>query len=340
MAGASLSGVLVRPFVGHLMDKKGRHLYLLIGGLLFLITHLLYLIPNHLGWGLFFVRLLHGCATGTLMATFFTLAVDLSPHSQRVSGIALFGISGQLSGTIGVTLAEHVVNLGGYTPLFIFCAILSFISLCFSYFIRDPIEDNREVPLESFWKRALCSNLRIPFLAAFLFSLGLTSFIVFLKPYAKTVLLNQVSYFFLAYTLSAISIRLIGGDWPDRYGPKRALIPALCTLASGITMIVLLPSTGGLIVSGLLCGLGNGLVFPILSSIIISRGGESYRGGFMTLYTLIFDLGSLLGAPLFGLIVKGFGYTALYAAAATLVFLAVVVIFYFDSEPDSTIKFV
>ncbi|MBI3598154.1 MAG: MFS transporter [Nitrospirae bacterium] len=332
MAGASLSGVMVRPFVGHLMDKNGRQVYLLIGGMIFLITHLLYLLPNRLGWALFSVRLLHGCATGILMATFFTLAADLSPPSRRVSGIALFGISGQLSGTIGVTLAEKMVSLGGYQYLFILCAILSGISLFLSYFIREPVEEKREISVERFWKRALHPDLRIPFLTTFLFSLGLTSFMVFLKPYAQTVMLHQVSYFFLAYTISAISIRLIGGDWPEHYGPKRALAPALCSLALGIAMIVLLPSTGGLIVSGIFCGLGHGLVFPILSAIIISRGGEPYRGGFMTLYTLVFDLGALLGSPLFGLMVNGFGYTALYCTAATLVFLGVMAFLCLDPE--------
>ncbi len=330
MAGASLSGVLVRPFVAHLMDKKGRHRYLLIGGTIFFITHLLYLLPDHLGWALFCIRLLHGCAIGILMATFFTLAADLSDPARRVSGIALFGISGQLSGTIGVLLAEKMVSLGGYNYFFILCAVLSGISLIFSFFVREVSEDNREISHEPFWERALHKQLQIPILTAFIFSLGLTSFIVFLKPYAQTVGLQHVSYFFLAYTISAIIIRLIGGNWADQYGPKASLTPALCSLAFGLILLVLAPNTYGFIVSGIFCGLGNGLVFPILSTVIISRGGETYRGRFMTLYTLVFDLGGLLGSPFFGLIVKGFGYTALYLTAATLIFLGAVAFYRFD----------
>ncbi len=326
-----MSGVLVRPFVGHLMDKKGRHRYLLLGGVIFLITHLLYLWPNQLGVALFAIRLLHGCATGILMATFFTLAVDFSPPDRRVSGIALFGISGQLSGTIGVVLAEKIMGIGGYPYFFILCATLSFISLFFSYFVREVVEDDREIAVENFWERALHARLRIPILTAFLFSLGLTSFIVFLKPYAKTVGLIHVSYFFLAYTISAMGIRLIGGDWPDRYGPKASLCPALCSLAVGLIILILVPTTYGLIAAGVFCGLGNGLVFPILSTVIIARGGESYRGRFMTMYTLVFDLGGLLGSPVFGLIVQGFGYTALYCTAASFVLMGVVAFYRFDT---------
>jgi predicted MFS family arabinose efflux permease len=266
------------------------------------------------------------------MAAFFTLAADFSPPSKRVSGIALFGISGQLSGTIGVTLAEKMVSLGGYPYLFILCAFLSGISLLLSFFIRETVEEKPVLSVGQFWKRASHAHLRIPLLTTFLFSMGLTSYLVFLKPYAQTIMLDKVSYFFLACTISAIGVRLIGGDWPERYGPKKALTPALCSLALGIILIVLFPSTGGFIVGGIFCGLGHGLVFPILSAIIISRGGESYRGGFMTLYTMVFDLGALLGSSLFGLMAKGFGYTAMYLTAAALVFFGVVAFVRLDSD--------
>ncbi|MEK7748303.1 MAG: MFS transporter [Nitrospirota bacterium] len=335
-AGASLSSIIIRPFVGHQIDHKGRRIYLLIGGIIFLATHFFYLLPNHLGAGLFAVRLLHGLGTGILMATFFTLGADLSPPDRRVSGIAIFGISGQLSGAMSIILAEKIVEIWGFPYFFIFCAALSLISLILSCFIRETVNEKPDFPLERLWKRAFSPSLRIPFLTTFLFSLGITSYVVFLKPYTKTLGLPHVSYFFLAYTLSAITVRLIGLDYCDRYGPKAVLYPALSSLVLGILLIIILPSTFGLIVSGIFCGLGHGWVFPALSSIVISRGGESHRGGFMTLYTLVFDLGALLGSPLLGLLVRGVSYTAIYIAAAALVLLGVISLHFFDGESSTT----
>jgi predicted MFS family arabinose efflux permease len=248
----------------------------------------------------------------------------------------MFGISGQLSGTVSVLLAEKMVQIGGFRYFFILCAVASGISLLLSLLIRETVEKKpADLSFEQFLRKAMTRSVRIPFLTTFLFSMGITSYIVFLKPYTQSIGLNNVSYFFLPYTIAAIAVRLIIGDYPDRYGPKSVLYPALFSLAFGMFLIVFLPNTGGLIASGIFCGLGHGLVFPSLSTLIISRGGESYRGGFMTLYTLVFDLGALLGSPLLGLLVKGLDYRAIYFVAAVLVLSSVAALYFLDRPPST-----
>jgi MFS family permease len=152
---------------------------------------------------------------------------------------------------------------------------------------------------------------------------------VFLKPYAQSIGINHVSHFFIAYAMAAIGVRLIGGDWPDRYGPKLALILSLIALSFGILLLVLIPNTVGLVMSGIFCGMGHGFLVPILSVFVVGRGGESFRGGFITLYTMVFDAGVLIGSPLLGLIVKGFSYTALYITTAILILMSVLVLLSF-----------
>src|SRR3569832_918020 len=125
----------------------------------------------------------------------------------------------------------------------------------------------------------------------------MTSYMVFLKPYAFSVGMNSIAYFFLAYSLTAVAVRLIGADWPDRFGLKSVLYPAQLSLTAGVVLIFLLPSPAGLVFSGLLCGVGHGFIFPILSVLVVSREHEARRGSLMTLFTLLYDLGLLVGAP-------------------------------------------
>ena len=64
MSISSLSGILIRPWVGSALDRIGRKKCLFIGGIFFLSTHLLYLQVEEIGWMIFMVRLFHGISMG------------------------------------------------------------------------------------------------------------------------------------------------------------------------------------------------------------------------------------------------------------------------------------
>ena len=211
---------------------------------------------------------------------------------------------------------------------------MSGISLLLCLFVHETARG--EVPIEPFWLQAWEPRRRIPLLTTFIFAIGFASYMVFLKPYAMSLGMHQVAHFFMAYAIAAIGVRLIGGDWPDRYGPKLALVMALLALSFGILLLVLMPNRGGFIVSGIFCGMGHGFLVPILSVFVIGRGGESFRGGFITLYTMVFDAGFLIGSLLLGWIVKEFNYTVIYITSATLILISVFVVIYFNRPTRPT----
>ena len=313
---ASFSGIIVRPWVGTALDRVGRRRCLITGGFIFLLAHLLYLGVDTIGWMVYAVRLLHGLGMGILMATFFTLAADLSPQARKTEGIAIFGISGHLSGTIGVTMGEAIIQWGGYSSLFVVCAGLSLVSILLSLGIPDPGHHRPEGPTEGFMKLSFAPSLRMPLLATVAFAFSLSSYMVFLKPYALSVEIGSVTSFFVAYTLTAIGVRVIGGNWPDRFGLKRVIYPAMVSLTLGILLLVVRPTPFGLVLSGILSGLGHGFIFPILSVMIIGRERKSHQGSLMTLFTMAFDLGLFIGAPLLGWTAKVGHYVSMFIAAA------------------------
>lgn len=332
MGIASLSGILVRPWIGSTLDRVGRRICLLGGGVIFLAANLSYLWISQIGWGIYVVRLLHGAGMGILMATFFTLAADLSPASRRTEGIALFGVSGHLAGALGVLLGEQLLRWGGYGALFKVCAGLAGLSILVSFSLQEPISHGALLPKEGFLKMALKRPIRIPLAGSFAFAAGMTSYMVFLKPYSLSVGLPSVSYFFLAYSLTAVAVRLIGANWPDRFGLKRVLYPSQLSLVAGVLLMFLRPSPWGWVVSGLLCGIGHGFIFPILSVLVISREHEARRGRLMTLFTLFYDLGLFVGAPSLGWIAKSFGYPSMFVVAALVVLASWMLFVFFDRE--------
>ena len=158
MGAAPFSGIIVRPWVGTALDRFGRKKCLIAGGVVFLLTNFLYLGIDTIDWMVYAVRFLHGLGMGVLMATFFTLAADLSPESRQTEGIAIFGISGHLSGAIGVTLGEEIIRLGGYPTLFVVCAVFSMISVILSLKVHGPGHHHHQTASVSFVKLLIISN--------------------------------------------------------------------------------------------------------------------------------------------------------------------------------------
>jgi MFS family permease len=128
-----------------------------------------------------------------------------------------------------------------------------------------------------------------------------------------------VGAFFAAYSGAALMLRLLFAWLPDRIGAKRVLFPALAALALGFLVLAGAEDTRDVVLAGLLCGSGHGYAFPILFSMVVTRASESDRGSATAIFTALFDLGLVLGGPLFGWISRSVGYPPMYTAAAAVI---------------------
>jgi len=70
-----------------------------------------------------------------------------------------------------------------------------------------------------------------------------------------------------------------------------------------------------LLVTGFIGGLGQGLIFPALSTYIIDFLGRENKGLAISLYLSLFDVGMGLGAPFFGWMSDLAGYRWMYRIA-------------------------
>jgi MFS family permease len=68
------------------------------------------------------------------------------------------------------------------------------------------------------------------------FNFALTAYFTFLRTYVDATGVGSVGAFFAAYASTAIALRVFAGWLPDRIGLKRALYPAMLTLAAGCSV--------------------------------------------------------------------------------------------------------
>jgi predicted MFS family arabinose efflux permease len=315
------SAVLARPTVGRVMDQGGRRKVFLAGGLANVLVCGLYLTVTAVGPWIAAIRVLHGLSEAMLFSGLFTYAADLVPVSRRTEGIAIFGISGLLPISVGAALGEVVEQRLGYDALFLAAAVLAAISLLLTLPLRDaPVGgDGGTDPAPRGFRAALAqADLRPLWMATGVFATALAAPFTFMKPFVAETGLGSMALFFNAYSISGVLLRLLFASIPDRIGPKRALYPAMATLAVGFALLTFAASDTHVMVAGMFCGLGHGMTFPILMGMVVSRAPDRDRGVAMAIFTALFDVGMLLGGPVFGLLIDARGFFAAFGMGGLL----------------------
>ena len=157
----------------------------------------------------------------------------------------------------------------------------------------------------------------------------------FIALFGRSVGFGRVGPFFLAFSLAAILTRAGLGDVSDRVGRKRVIIPSACVISLNLLLISQVRGYPLFIAAGFLGGLGQGFIFPALSTYVIDVLGPENRGLAISLYLTLFDIGNGLGGPLFGAVSDLAGYRAMYVAAGALM-LAAGLLFVLRAPPSET----
>lgn len=311
----AFAALAARPAIGRAMDGRGRRIVILLGSVLEIVVCLAYLTVTSVGPWLAVIRIAHGVAEAALFSSLFTYAADIIPASRRTEGIALFGVSGLLPMSVAGALGDFILGRWDYPQLFLTAAGFSFVAFLLVLPLREPARPD-EGPARSFLSSALQPDLLPLWFIGGCFATVLAAIFTFLKTYVMETSLGSVGTFFSMYSGAAVLLRLTFSWVPERVGPKRVLFPALGTLAAGLALLAVARSPAMVLAAGVLCGLGHGYIFPILTGLVVTRARGAERGAAIALFTAVFDLGTLIGGPLFGATVESLGYPPMYAVAA------------------------
>ncbi|MBI5482101.1 MAG: MFS transporter [Deltaproteobacteria bacterium] len=318
-AGTAVA-VIARPTMGAVMDRRGIRPIILIGGLLHATACALYLTVGTLGPWLVVVRIIHGAAGAAIFVSVFAFAASIVPASRRFEGIALFGVSGMLPMSFGGLLGDLILAHAAYQVLFVVSAGLATVALLLSLPLRDAGARPPEPAASGSWLGAARAAGLLPiWMVAMVFGAAVAAPFTFLKTFVMTTGVGSVGLFFTVYSLAAVALRLAAGSLPDRVGPKRVLLPALLAGALGLGVLAHTHTVTEMTTAGLLCGLSHGFAFPILVGLLVTRAPAASRSAAYAIFTALWDVGAMVGAPLFGLIVQHTGYPAMFATAAGLV---------------------
>jgi MFS family permease len=323
----SLLAIFMRPIFGRLIDMRGRKNISLLGIAFLIIVLPFYHLINDAGSLPLILRALTGIGWGISMTATMTICSDLAPVTRLAQSMGIIGVAGLLSAALGPLLAEEIVRHFGYGGLFNTSFLFLVISFACMVWTKEVIRPNHNkhfhIP-ESLKQVAVLSIFLIFMLPVFHGTVR-GAVVNFIALFGKSIPLDRVGPFFVAFSTAAILARFLLGDLSDRLGRKKVVFPSVCIISLNLFLISQVQSIWMFVLTGFIGGFGQGLIFPALSTYIIDILGKENKGFAISLYLTFFDVGMGFGSALFGWISDLYGYRWMYLIAGLAFFLAGVV---------------
>ena len=318
----AVTGLLLRPIAGRLADTRGRKPTVLVGTALVALSGFLYLPSLGLA-GLVFARLVLGAGEGAVYTAGSAWIVDLAPAERRGRVLGLYGLAVWGGLSVGPLVGEMLLNLGGYTAVWICAGALPILGSLVALGARDPF-----VPVAQAEPHPLIAPEAVgPGFAIALASFGYAAIATFVVLHLEARGVGHGATVFAAFAAMIVLTRLVFGDLPDRMGAAPVAITATVGETFGLLLIAVAHSLPVAIVGGMAMGAAFSLLNPSLMLIALGRVTERARGAAMGTYTAFFDAGVGFGAPIAGAVAALSSYEGAFFFAAAVCLASALMIF-------------
>ena len=300
----SVGAVLIRPFIGYMLEYKQRKSLVLVGAVILLAITVLYPISRIVVIFLF-IRFVHGLAWGWSTTVNGTAAVDVIPFSRLGEGMGYFGLSTTIGFIIAPSLGIFLYNVTSFTNLIIISSILGFISVILLALVRYKtpeavVKAKKENLKFSYLGSLVEKSSWYPSLITIIISLGYGSVVTFIVIFGQEKGIDQIFLFYIFNAVMATLARPFAGKRFDAKGP--IAIVFFCIIATFIGMWVLSFAQSNFMIAlaGGLFGIGFGCALPTLQSWTISMTPANRRGVANGMFFSSIDLGIGLSGVIFG----------------------------------------
>jgi len=337
------SAILVRPFSAKVLDILGKKTSLILSVIIFTITTYFYLWVNTFT-PLLILRFIHGISFGILTTSTSAIAANIVPKARRGAGMGYFAMAMNIAVVagpfIGLTLLQYI----SFNQFFLTLSILMSISVLFSFLVDTREQKQKHVndtqSVLSFKISDLIEPKAIPIsvISGFV-GLAYASVLSFVPVFAEEMgLETAASYFFLIYAIVMIIFRPTLGRMFDEQGAKVVLVPSLVIFAIGLAVLSFTTLSITLLVAAILLGLGYGSLLPGFQTLAVQNTSHERSGQAMSTFFIFYDLGIASGAFIWGMIIAGSGFTAMYISGAILILITAYALYIMLSKQEKRIE--
>ena len=273
-------------------------------------------------------RLFQGIGNAFGNGCCLAIVADTLPRHLFSTGMGYYAtaqvIAQAISPTVGVFLRDHVP--GGYTSVYLIFACLMLISVIMALVLKAAPQT--KIPFKLNLDNMIAREALIPAIVAFLVGLGFTSINAFMLVYAEERGISGASLFFTVYAVTMLVTRPMIGKMTEKYGFVKIGIPCLLMTAISLQMIGISNSLIMLLLAAFINSFGYGAVQPMMQSLCMKAVGSERRGSATSTYYIFFDLATIIGPSVCGIVANNLGYVpTMWTVMAVPVVLSALFVF-------------
>jgi MFS family permease len=238
-----------------------------------------------------------------------SLVAEVAPPIRLGHGIGLYGAVALATSALGPAIAEPIATRYGARPLFLISGAVALLGAWFCKRLPAGAPIAPSEPPASAGPGAVRSRAIVIAVLA-VGSLAAAAVSTFVAPYALTHRIAAVRGFFVAYTLTALVVRVGATRLVDRLGHRRTAFAG----AAGYGLITIAFAAGGpehLVPLGAAFGVVHGIVFPALMALILGESARADRPRLLAFANGAINLG-ICGLGAIGAIADRVGYPPVF----------------------------
>jgi MFS family permease len=307
--------VLVVPWLGRAVNALGLARTIFLSQLLMAVAALGFMAVNDVGLPMLLLRSLQGLATAGVLTAGVAMVCELAPADRLGQAMGLAGAASLVMNALAPAIAEPVGARFGFRWVFALSALAAALGAIVARTLPSGNTYVDVSPSLSVPRRARPVLVALAFTGA-----GFNVAMAFLAPLALKRGVEAVRGFFIAYTVSALIIRLGGGSLTDRLGLRRTASYGMIVYG---TFIAGLAGLGRftIVPLGIGFGLAHGVLFPALMALLFADAEPAERAKLAGFGNGVMNLG-LLSVLGLGQLANHVGVAALFVLTGALVAFA------------------
>jgi predicted MFS family arabinose efflux permease/cytidylate kinase len=305
----STASIVSRPFIGWLVDTKGRRTLLVAGLIGMSLLPMGYFVATGIAFAVL-LRTIHGAFHAASSNAASTWVADIVPRSRMGEGLGMYGLSMAVSTAVAPAMGLYVMGRFGFRPLFAIATTAAVLALLIGLSISDRSYKLSAKPLkisQLFEKDSVPASI-----TQFFFMMAYGVIEVYVAIYAQGNQLPSGGIYFIGIAIATVLTRIATGRVIDRQGEGILVYTGNAAIIVGILLLVFMHNTPCYLASALLLGYSFGAIQPSLQTMSMHIVAPDRRGAASSTFFCAFDFGIAIGGFLAGMLVKHFGYNVMF----------------------------